>query len=176
MKLVEIINEEPKSQEDWTNWHNANGSIMASAADLYLLGKQKQSIKKDTETSTKIFYHGRQNVRIIHNCGSRFSPPIESRVVRMPSSDLDLTKLTEKNFPKEYFDFFQALFNTNDMPEQILETIKILSNNNPRALNMPAQVGSGYTKVSFLINSANYFFIKCCFLTFGNGTSYKVVK
>src|SRR3989344_7015885 len=111
MNLIEIVNEEPKTQEDWATWHNNHGSVMASVADLYQLGKQKGQLRQNTETSTKIFYHGSPDIKIVHNCGSRFVNPVESRVVKIPSSNLELTTLKEKNMTPEIINFLQALFN-----------------------------------------------------------------
>ena len=128
MKLIEITNELPKSQEDWINWHNAHKTVMASAADFYHASKEG-FIAKDEETNTRIYWtipeKNNNYGRIIHNFNSIVKAP-EIKELRVPEFSEKQFELEELLKAKEGKKFLQALFDTNDSEESIIHTLSVL--------------------------------------------------
>ena len=190
MKLVQIAKEIPKSQEDWINWHNTHETIMASAAEFYQAAKEQGLSVEDTETSTRIYWKGDQKEigEVVHNFGSTSSSTITSQVI-VPFFSCNYVKFPKESKlekvleTKEGLDFLQTLFNTQDKPEDLIQTLKVLGYK-PRkshehftdeifVATPPKELRKEHAKVT-LITTNSGLHIKCYLQTFGRSNSYKV--
>ena len=117
-----------KNQKEWIKYFNDKKTKMISAPDIYKVTKQEnktiiESLKKDFEesyevTSTRIIYNkDNLNAEIIHDADSKI---VKSKKYKVKIPDLSGSFKEDSDTEK----YLQALFDTKDSLDKILEVLK----------------------------------------------------
>ena len=132
-----------KNQEDWIKYFNDKKTKMISAPDIYKVAKQEnktiiESLKKDFKesyeiTSTRIIYNeDNLNAEIIHDADSKI---VKSKKYKVEIPDLSGSFKEDSDVEK----YLQALFDTKDSLDKILEVLKKFGKERELRLWTPSQ-------------------------------------
>ena len=125
-----------RTQDQWINFFNKQGSPMISAADVYRAGKSApdevlNSLRKGFDesllvTSTRISYSGDDlSGRITQNYGSNVVNPSQTNVLVIPVYNGIPLARTLQN--EDGVSYLQSLLNTNDDSKTIAGTLENIS-------------------------------------------------